>query len=110
MTSYTKLSQKFESILMRNPTQHLSFLYRQYCIPVLNRDFNHILIKETDFNSVCTHPGEYRYLYATGSGLQTLWYFYNSPSYHKLFMIWISESGEHSGFRDDIERIQIVSL
>ena len=104
----TKLSEMFENILKRNPTQHLAFWYRQYCIPVLNRDFNNIVMEESEFNTVCTHPGEYRKLFATGSGLQTLWYFYHSPTFHKLFMIWISESGKHSGFRDDIERIKLI--
>lgn len=83
-------SEQFEDILRK---QH----------PILLRDFTNIYIDEKSFNYVSTHPGKFRYLQATGSGLDTTWYYYHSPRHHKLFMIWISKTNH--GFREDIERI-----
>lgn len=99
------MNEQLESILHKHHLQHYSYLFRQQGMPLLNRDFNYMTIDEQDFNHVCTHAGAFKELYATGSGLITQWYFYHSPTYHKLFMIWIS--GEHDGFREDIERITL---
>ena len=100
------LNLQMENILNSHPIHHASPVYRRLNIPTINRDFRNIYALENDFNYVSTHPGEYRELYATGSGFQTKWYFYNSPQHHKLYMIWISEHTH--GFRDDLERIQII--
>jgi len=73
--------------------------------PFLNRDFGKIYMDELDYRQVCLTPGEFRPMYATGSGMHTTWFFYHSLNQQKLFMIWITETNH--GYRDDIERIEI---
>lgn len=73
--------------------------------PTLTRDFNTMFMNASEFNHESTHPGSFREIQTTGSGFQTQWYFYHSPTHHKLFLVWVS--GNRLGFRLDIERIQV---
>lgn len=104
-----KIYEHMQDVLNKVIENHINLIvtdkydYKDPQQPKLLRDFNTINVSREKYNKVCVNAGDFAIMEASGSGYLTTWYLYHSPTYHKLFMIWMTN--EHSGCRDDIQRI-----